>query len=629
MRSLLPGTRREWAILEARAPKAKRWARIFFAALLLFLSLIAFREEFRFFLERDPKLAREVTEKFNDGVLQRPELLTSQGFVLGPRGWELLPHTKGRLIYKFPEAVPPGGGVFAYLWIFRPSQQVHSALKLHLAPSGILTTIAEDVRLRGDRINLTPYLPSGGAFELVFDATNDGPSAFRLVAQMKFKMFEGRPPEPPSPPRMFLGFLLCSVAIALLTPHWRRALPFALILSAAFYLRYSNLDWVVYTPLDSDAEQYRSFAEAMTLSGEHGFYSGNFSLHEPFFPLAANILFRVLGPSDTHLRLLSLVLSLGVIYLVYKQAGDLLGPGWGLAACSIVALNHPLARESVRGLRLELEMVLLLLFCQVAFVKKDLAPLPRFLLMGLLGGLAVLTRSFYLPGLALLTVYVAWRERHQVKQIVLMGSLPILLMVLVLIPHHYGMYKLYGDPFWNTRGYARWLANWEFAGRPGFPSRAELERNSDRLIGPKMTLAQYLFQLHTPAQVLISSLKGFTQIIARMNVVGLTMVIPPLGRPLLEFVDPVVTALGVIGFFIALCSAEFRWLPVAYFALTFHASFLYDRGLLEAYRHTLQGFPFFLMCGLLAVRKAPARAAPKALRALTSRWMGRCRRASS
>jgi hypothetical protein len=518
--------------------------------------------------------------------------------------------------------------VFAYLWIFRPSKQVHSALKVHQPPNGILTTIAEDVKLRGDRINLTPYLPSGGTFELVFDATNNGPSAFRLVAQMKFKMFEGRPPEPPSPPRMFLGFLLCSVAIALSTPNWRRALPFVLILSAAFYIRYSNLDWGIYTPLDSDAEYFRNFAEQMTLLGEHGFYSGNFSLHEPFFPVVAKTLFQILGPSDTHLRLLSLVLSLGVIYLIYRLAGDLLGPGWGLVACSIMALNHPLARESVRGLRLELEMVLLLLFCQVAFVKRELAPFLRFLLMGLLGGLTVLTRSFYLPGLALLTVYAAWRERRQVKRIVLMGSLPILIMVLLLIPHHYGMYKRYGDPFWNTQMYARYLANWEFAGRPGFPSRAELERSGHGLIGPKLTLEEYLFQLHTPAQVVISSLKGFTQIVARMNVVGLTMLIPPLGRPLLEFVDPVVTTLGIVGFFIALCSAEFRWLPLAFFALTFHASFLYERGLVEPYRHTMQGFPFFLMCGLLAVRRASAWATPKALKALASRWMGRCQSAS-
>ncbi len=588
----------------------KRWGRVFFAALLLLLSLVMFRKGLQFFFEKDPKLVAEVTENFHVGVLQRPDLLASQGFVFSRRGWGLLPHTRGRLIYRFPQSVPPGGAVLAYLFFYRPSEEVHNALKLYLRASEVLTTIAEDVHLRGNRIDLTPYLPSGGAFDLVFDATNDTPSAFLLFDHMELRMFEGRPPVPPSPPGMLLGFLLCSSAIALLTPGWKRALPFVLILSVGFYIRYANFEWVIYTPLEPDAIGYRSFADRMTLLGENGFYSGSFSEREPFFVLVAKIFFQIFGSSDTHLRLLSLLLSLGVIYFVYKLAGDLFGPGWGLVACSAIALNLPLVRESGRGLRLELEMVLLLLFCLVAFVKKELAPLLRFFLMGLLGGFIVLTRSAHLPGLALLMLYAAWRRRRGVKQFALMGSLAILFMVLLFTPHKYGIYKWHGDPFWDTHMYARWFANWEFVGKPGFPSVADLLRNG--YVGPKLTYGQYLFQLHTPVDVFISTLRGFVKIGAQMNMVGFTTLVPALGSfRFLRLTDYFVIALGVIGLLIALCSAGLQWLPLAFLSVTFPVSFLLDKGLLDPYRSTMHAFPFFLLCGLLAVRQTFAWVTPK------------------
>ncbi len=590
----------------------ERWGRVLFVALVLVLSLVLLREEVQFFFQKDPKLALELIENFNEGVLQRPDLLASQGFVFSRRGWGLLPHTRGRLIYRFPQAVPPGGAVLAYLFFYRPSPQVHNALKLYQPGSQVLTTIGEDVTLRGNRIDLAPYLPSGGVFELVFDATNDAASAFVLLDHMELRMFAGRPPEPPSPPRMFLGLLLCGLAIALLTPGWKRTLPFVLILSVGFYIRYSNFDWVIYTPLDPDAVGYRTYADRMNLLSENGFYSGNFGEREPFFLLVTKIFFQIFGSSDTHLRLLSLLLSLGVIYLVYKQAVDLFGLGWGLVACSAIALNLPLARESGRGLRLELEMVLLLLFCQVAFVRKEQAPFRRFFLMGLLGGFIVLTRASHLPGLVLLMLYSAWRHRRQVHRVALMGSLAILLMVLLFTPHKYGIYKRHGDPFWDTHMYARWYANWEFVGRPGFPSVAELMQ--DGYVGPKLTYAQYLFQLHTPVEVIIGTLRGFVKIAARMDVVGFTTLVPALGSfRSLRSIDHFVTALGVLGLFVALCSAEFRWLPVGFVSLTFPASFLFDRGLFEAYRLTMHAFPFFLLCGLLAVRQASTWARPRVL----------------
>ncbi len=253
-------------------------------------------------------------------------------------------------------------------------------------------------------------------------------------------------------------------------------------------------------------------------------------------------------------------------------------------------------------------MVLLVLLCHVAFVKRELAPFLRFSLMGLLGGFIVLARTTHFPGLVLLMLYAAWRHRHQVSQMALMGSFAILLMVLLNVPHRYSIDKLHGDPFWDMHLATRLPADSGFVGRPSFPSRSGLE--NDPSGGPKQSYAQDVFERYTPVEVIIGSLTGLMKIAARMNVVGFSMRVPALGGFNPGWTDAFVTALGAIGFFVALCSAEFRWLPLVFFSLTFPVGFLFGIGFIEPYRLTMQAFPFFLLCGLLAVRQGCAWTTP-------------------
>ncbi|MBI3988609.1 MAG: glycosyltransferase family 39 protein [candidate division NC10 bacterium] len=570
------------------------------ALLLFFVSLVVFHRETAFLFEGDPKLIAEVTENFNHGVVQRPEALENHGFVAGPKGWSLPPHTSGRLIYRSPQPIGPEGAVSLVLFFYRPSHEVTNALKLSLDAGRTFTTIARNVHFLGSRIDLTPYLPSDGVFLLLFEATNEAASPLLVLDKMDLRVFEGRPPMPPSPLLMTLAFLAFSLAIILLTPTWKQALPLLFILGVGFFIRYLNIERVLYSTLDPDAQLYRALIERMTLFGENGFYSANFSIREPFFLLVTKAFFLFFGPSDTHLRFISFFLSLVTILLSYRLARDLFGEGLGLLAALAMALNVPLMIESGRGLRLELEMVLLLLFCHVGFVKQGMKPISRFLLLGLLGGLIVLTRSSYLPGLALLMGASAVTHERRLKRIALMGSLSVLLMVLLLAPHQFMIYNRHGDLFWDTNLHTRWYANLEFGGKPGFPSREELEKNA--YAGPKLTYAQYLFTLHTPAEAMIGTLRGFVKIAGGMNLVGYRGPVAALLGFDPGWVDHLVTAIGALGLLVALLSPGFRWLPLTFLALTFPVAFLYDKGLTEPYRLTMQAFSFFLLSGLLAVR---------------------------
>ncbi|MFN3476460.1 MAG: glycosyltransferase family 39 protein, partial [Candidatus Methylomirabilales bacterium] len=338
------------------------------AALLLLASLVVFHREVWFLFEEDPKLMAEVTENFNYGVVQRPEALENHGFVAGPKGFELPSHTRGRLLYKFPQPAGSKGVVALFLFFYRPSQGVKNALKLSVDAGRTFTTIAQNVNLLGSRIDLTPSLP-GGTFLLLFEAENRSPSPVLVLDKMDLRIFEGRPTLPPSHLRMTLAFFALGFSVVLFTRNWRWSLPLLAVLAIGFFLRFLNFERVIYSALDPDAQGYRAYAERMTLFGENGFYSANFSLREPFFLLIAKTFFLLLGPSDTHLRLLSLLLSLVAILLTYRLAREPFGYGLGLLAALAMALNIPLIVESGRGLRLELEMVLLLLFCYVGFVK--------------------------------------------------------------------------------------------------------------------------------------------------------------------------------------------------------------------------------------------------------------------
>ena len=577
-----------------------RWRKPVLAVLLILASFVVFHREVRFLFEEDPKLIAEVTENFNYGVVQRPEALENHGFVAGPKGWELPPYTSGRLIYKSPHPIGPQGVAFLSLFFYRASPQVQNALRLSLDGGRTFAPIAQNVHLLGRRIDLTPFMPSGGTFELLFEAENGSSSPVLVLDRMDLRLFERRPTLPPSPRQMSQAVLAFSFAIVLLTPNWRRTLPLLLILSVGFFLRSLNFERVIYSPLDPDAQGYRLYAERMTLFGEHGFYSASFSMREPFFLLVARAFFQVFGPSDTHLRSVSLLLSLVAILLTYRLAGELLGYGLGLLAALAMALNIPLIVESGRGLRLELEMVLLLLFCHVGFVKREMAPLPRFFFLGFLGGLIVLTRSSYFPGLALLMVAAAVIHGRTFPRISATASLALLIMVLLLAPHQFMIYKRHGGPFWDVNQHTRFFANLEFAGQPGFPSREELER--DAYAGPKITYAEYLFHLHTPAEAIIGILRGSLKIATGMDMVGYRRPVAAILGFDPGWVDHVVTAVGAIGLLLSLFLPGFRWLPLTLLALTFPVAFLYDKGLTESYRLTMQAFPFFLLSGLLALR---------------------------
>ncbi len=433
------------------------------AVILALSSLIAFRHEIAFLFVQEPKVVSEATENFNFGIVSKSEAITNKGFIPGSKGWYLLPHSRGSLVYRPRASLSPREAAFIYLFFYKPSPEVSNTMRLSLDSGATYIPVIQNVHLLGSRIDLTPFMLNGGTFELLFEAANDSPSTVLVLDRMDLRVFETRPPAPPPLLTMTLAFFSLGLPLILLTSKWKQSLPILGIMGVGFLFRYLNLTRVIYSSLDPDAQGYKLYADKLVPFTDTGFYSAQFSMREPFFLLVSKGFFQIFGSSDTHLRLLSLFLSMMVVYLVYIIARELFGQSWGLLTALGIALNIPLIVESGRGLRLELEMALILLFCYMGFIRREIGYFPRFVFLGVIGGLIVLTRSAYLPGIGLLAIAVAAYHRKGIKGVTLASFISIFIMVILFAPHQYTG-TLSGIPICTPAG----LLIWSSQGGLGF-----------------------------------------------------------------------------------------------------------------------------------------------------------------
>ena len=87
----------------------------------------------------------------------------------------------------------------------------------------------------------------------------------------------------------------------------------------------------------------------------------------------------------------------------------------------------------------------------------------------------------------------------------------LILGILLWVPHIYSISIRHGDPFYTMNQYARFYANREFLGKPGFPTKEEVIEKG-MYTGPHITPADYYFKLHTPWQLIKYNLIGFAKI---------------------------------------------------------------------------------------------------------------------
>jgi hypothetical protein len=558
-----------------------------------------------------------VTENFNYGhVEERDGLVALEGFASNLDGWYLLPGSHGRLIYRFPRT--PNARMVAAIWVYMAEPAITGELRIK---TGASTMTLSSPYYTGQIVEIPTS--GGDSVDLEFIATNNTMISRLVVDQVIWGAATGAPLSRPTLLSYFsFGVLSALVSIPLIGRQSRRWLVVAaigLLMATAVGTRVEALysSSLSPVPLDPDAVLYRTYAERFRWwpPWESGIFSANFGEREPFFPLVVHAFFGVIGSSDFHLRVVSATLSVAAIPLVLVAARRRLAWPLAFGVAAVIVLNGPFVLESTRGLRTELEMCLVIAWYVLLDRPDAQSRLAESAAAGVIGAALVLTRTFYLP-MILVGAAVSYLGRRRPRLAVAPFLVTSAIVLLSVGGHRLAMFERDGDAFYDTDRYARWLANVEKfeLGRELpypelFPSRDDFTTGGP-YVGPPLTLGQYLFVLHSPADLLGGTIAGFSDIFANTGgvyvpgVSGVLSPYPQVSEALTKMfggIDELLKVLAILGLAGLVVSAVRRrrlsdlLIPSTVVSGLAFSAFLYDLHLIERYRNTIQFYPLGLI----------------------------------
>ena len=183
-----------------------------------------------------------------------------------------------------------------------------------------------------------------------------------------------------------------------------------------------------------DSQQYDLLARQLAGEGtmDHGFFWQGF-----FYPLFLSVVYLVSGGSIITAKLIQILLGSTVCVLVYRLGVEIFDRRTGLVAGVICALYGPLIyfeSELLATGWASFWSVILILFLLRAEKRNNLS---AFFILGLCGGLSVLTRATFLPFLAAAALYMAYRLRRSAmtwKRISARESILVLGFLVITIP---------------------------------------------------------------------------------------------------------------------------------------------------------------------------------------------------
>lgn len=265
-----------------------------------------------------------------------------------------------------------------------------------------------------------------------------------------------------------------------------------------------------WTRLNPDAITYMQLAESLRSPYDTMY-------REPLWIWMIKGWFWLVGSSAPHLRLLTGILSLAMVYAGYRLFRDYTGrPLVGLLVAALLAANPYLVSLSARGLREEAYILAILGMAYVVFVRPcPLSVRSQVVWLAVAGAAAHLLRfNSYVFAIPLLALW-AWRQGPGRRRYVLV---PLAVIAAVSAPHLAHNYQRYGDPLYSVNVHFVWSRNYEFVmlkqtGCEGCPSREAIE--VDSTAGSILGAREYLFGLHTVREVVERTLQGYRDMYLR------------------------------------------------------------------------------------------------------------------
>jgi len=489
---------------------------------LLFLCLASvlffFRKEIKLLFIPDPEKDIIYEYSFHDSLIKYAKnIVEIEGFITeGKGGLELLPGTSGKMTFSFDKELQQG--CLLRVWFYGDGgKERPNAIKISKDGGRTYKEVSSNGNYIGEVFDLSSYVKETKNFQILFEAENHAPFTPVVFDKIEVAIPKGeqvRSSLPNLPKIMGLVFLVFMIFYFIIKKDITRSeritvVFLVLIIMLAACLRWNELVRVSGTIVSGDAKGYFNFAAEMDLFSDNGFYSAQFDKREPLYIFIVRVFFLLFGISETHLRFVSFVFSLVVIYLTYRIGREWFNNIVGLIAAFILSVHPYLVSLSARGLRAELFTTLLLLFIYFGYIKTSMNSRWRVLFAGFLTGCILLTRSESLPLLVIILVFYPILSRPQWSYKMVLVTL--ILGILLWIPHIYSLSEKHGDPFYTMNKYTRFYANREFMGKPGFPTKEEIIEKG-MYTGPEITPAEYYFKLHTPWQLIKYNVIGFIKI---------------------------------------------------------------------------------------------------------------------
>lgn len=248
--------------------------------------------------------------------------------------------------------------------------------------------------------------------------------------------------------------------------------------------------------LDPDASFYLSLAE----NSQGIWKTGS---REPVFIWMIRIVLPFFKDGNLAIRCVSFFLSFIVLGAVLVVAKRIFNPFVGFFSVFFLIHNSNINTLSVMGMRFEMIILTILLMVYLLFLYRAKKKRISSLVTGLCGGLILLA---YLPNLPLVLFTIIlkgirekWRAVHFLTSVIL--------SFLICSPYLIYSARNFGDPLNSINVHAKWYRNMEFAGKPGFPTKEEVEKNS--YCGDALTSFDYMFKLHSFKEVVTRSARGF------------------------------------------------------------------------------------------------------------------------
>jgi uncharacterized membrane protein len=165
-----------------------------------------------------------------------------------------------------------------------------------------------------------------------------------------------------------------------------------------------------------------------------------FDTTPPLYPTLLRLWWPLFGDGDIADRSLSVVLSVAAIAALFDFGRLMMSPASALWACALCAASPSMVRYAQEARAYALICLLGILICDVTFRIKKFGGNPRrYLLLGLLCALALLTHNFIVGGIAAVVVYailtLRGRARIAVVCVIAAGCLVELWEVPILLHH--------------------------------------------------------------------------------------------------------------------------------------------------------------------------------------------------